>query len=130
MELKLIGIFTLLLLLSLLSTSECRAERSKTVGAGRSSSPGSLRFGRKDGVFKILQVADMHYADGRETKCLDVFPAQMPDCSDLNTTAFTYRVIQAEKPDLVIFTGEPLEHANIFLESFARLRLNLGLDLG
>lgn len=65
-----------------------------------------MRFGKRvDGEFKILQVADMHFADGKETKCLDVFESQMPTCSDLNTTDFIYRVIRAEKPDLVVFTG-------------------------
>ncbi|KAL9267951.1 putative inactive purple acid phosphatase 29 [Drosera capensis] len=64
-----------------------------------------LRFGTS-GEFKILQVADMHYANGKSTKCLNVFPYQMKDCSDLNTTAFTERMIQAEKPDLIVFTGD------------------------
>ncbi|KAH8488928.1 hypothetical protein H0E87_024528 [Populus deltoides] len=64
-----------------------------------------LRFG-KNGEFKILQVADMHFADGKTTPCLDVFPNQMPSCSDLNTTAFVERMIQAEKPDFIVFTGD------------------------
>ncbi|KAL9397137.1 hypothetical protein Peur_011390 [Populus x canadensis] len=64
-----------------------------------------LRF-RKNGEFKILQVADMHYADGKTTSCLNVFPNQMPTCSDLNTTAFVERMIQAEKPDFIVFTGD------------------------
>ncbi|KAI3411513.1 uncharacterized protein J3R85_017882 [Psidium guajava] len=64
-----------------------------------------LRF-RENGEFKILQVADMHYADGKTTTCEDVFPSQMASCSDLNTTAFVHRMIQAEKPDLVVFTGD------------------------
>jgi predicted MPP superfamily phosphohydrolase len=63
-----------------------------------------LRFG-KNGEFKILQVADMHFADGKTTPCLDVFPNQMRSCSDLNTTAFVERMIQAEKPDFIVFTG-------------------------
>lgn len=66
-----------------------------------------LRFGKKSGEFKIIQVADMHYADGRSTSCLDVFPSQEPTCSDLNTTDFLYRVFRAENPDLVVFTGKP-----------------------
>lgn len=64
-----------------------------------------LRFGSKSGEFKILQVADMHYADGKETGCLDVFPDQLSTCSDLNTTAFIYRVIRHENPDFIVFTG-------------------------
>ncbi|XP_073012675.1 probable inactive purple acid phosphatase 29 [Typha latifolia] len=65
-----------------------------------------IRFQRRSGEFKILQVADMHYADGRTTPCLDVLPDQTATCSDLNTTAFIYRVIRAEHPDLVVFTGD------------------------
>uniref|UniRef100_A0A7N0VGM0 Calcineurin-like phosphoesterase domain-containing protein n=1 Tax=Kalanchoe fedtschenkoi TaxID=63787 RepID=A0A7N0VGM0_KALFE len=64
-----------------------------------------LRFNRQ-GQFKILQVADMHYGNGKTTPCEDVFPSQMPTCSDLNTTAFVRRMIHAEKPDLIVFTGD------------------------
>uniref|UniRef100_A0A5K0WVI1 Calcineurin-like phosphoesterase domain-containing protein n=1 Tax=Nymphaea colorata TaxID=210225 RepID=A0A5K0WVI1_9MAGN len=64
-----------------------------------------LRFSPGRGEFKILQVADMHYGNGGTTGCLDVLPAQMAGCSDLNTTAFLERVIRAEQPDLIVFTG-------------------------
>ncbi|MBA0826562.1 hypothetical protein Goarm_011394 [Gossypium armourianum] len=64
-----------------------------------------LRFGRT-GEFKILQVADMHYADGKTTPCLNVLPSQVHGCSDLNTSAFIQRMIQAEKPNLIVFTGD------------------------
>ncbi|KAI4989244.1 hypothetical protein ZWY2020_036561 [Hordeum vulgare] len=67
---------------------------------------GGLRFRREDGTFKVLQVADMHYADGLSTPCEDVLPEQVPGCSDLNTTAFLYRLLRAEEPDLVVFTGD------------------------
>ena len=64
-----------------------------------------LRFG-SNGEFKILQVADMHYADGKSTPCLNVLPSQVKGCSDLNTSVFIHRMILAEKPDLVVFTGK------------------------
>ncbi|XP_030512814.1 probable inactive purple acid phosphatase 29 isoform X2 [Rhodamnia argentea] len=64
-----------------------------------------LRFGEKGG-FKIVQVADMHYGDGKTTPCRDLLPSQMAGCSDLNTTAFIRRMILAEKPDLIVFTGD------------------------
>ncbi|KAM3259242.1 hypothetical protein ACQJBY_050800 [Aegilops geniculata] len=79
------------------------------VAAGKGD--GGLRFRRERGTFKVLQVADMHYADGRSTRCRDVLPAQRAGCSDLNTTAFLYRLLRAEDPDLVVFTGD-----NIFGE--------------
>ncbi|XP_010241074.1 PREDICTED: probable inactive purple acid phosphatase 29 [Nelumbo nucifera] len=64
-----------------------------------------LRF-RRNGEFKILQVADMHYADGKTTLCEDVLPEQVATCSDLNTTAFLERMIRLENPDLIAFTGD------------------------
>ncbi|MCO5584294.1 hypothetical protein L7F22_038218 [Adiantum nelumboides] len=64
-----------------------------------------LRF-KPDGHFKILQVADMHYANGGSTKCEDVLPKEYERCSDLNTTAFVERLIAAEKPDLIVFSGD------------------------
>ncbi|CAK9167051.1 unnamed protein product [Ilex paraguariensis] len=64
-----------------------------------------LRFDGK-GEFRILQVSDMHYADGKSTPCEDVLPQQFPTCSDLNTTAFVHRMILAEKPHLIVFTGD------------------------
>lgn len=63
-----------------------------------------LRFGQ-NGEFKILQVADMHYANGKSTPCLNVLPSQNFSCSDLNTTVFINRMIQAERPNLIVFTG-------------------------
>ncbi|KAL1203966.1 putative inactive purple acid phosphatase 29 [Cardamine amara subsp. amara] len=64
-----------------------------------------LRFS-VNGEFKILQVADMHFANGATTPCLNVLPSQKAHCSDLNTTVFMSRVIAAEKPDLIVFTGD------------------------
>nr|VDC95540.1 unnamed protein product [Brassica oleracea] len=64
-----------------------------------------LSFG-VNGQFKILQVADMHFANGATTRCKNVLPSQLAHCSDLNTTAFMSRVIAAEKPDLIVFTGD------------------------
>ncbi|KAF8083508.1 hypothetical protein N665_0769s0008 [Sinapis alba] len=64
-----------------------------------------LRF-RDDGTFKILQVADMHYGMGSITRCRDVVDAEFDYCSDLNTTRFLRRMIEAEKPDLIAFTGD------------------------
>ncbi|CAO2816398.1 unnamed protein product [Amaranthus hypochondriacus] len=64
-----------------------------------------LKFNKK-GEFKILQVADMHYADGKTSPCLNVLPNQVKGCSDLNTSAFIERMIKAENPDLIVFTGD------------------------
>ncbi|KDO61952.1 hypothetical protein CISIN_1g0153621mg [Citrus sinensis] len=64
-----------------------------------------LRF-RYDGTFKILQVADMHYGMGKVTRCRDVTATEFKYCSDLNTTRFLKRIIEAEKPDFIAFTGD------------------------
>lgn len=48
----------------------------------------------------------MHFADGESTPCEDVLTEQVAGCSDLNTTAFVERMIQAEKPDFIVFTGD------------------------
>ncbi|KAK9715802.1 hypothetical protein RND81_06G190700 [Saponaria officinalis] len=65
-----------------------------------------LRFNSHDGTFKILQVADMHFGQGLLTKCRDVLPSEFKYCSDLNTTRFVQRLIDAENPDFLVFTGD------------------------
>ncbi|KAA8535826.1 hypothetical protein F0562_030854 [Nyssa sinensis] len=64
-----------------------------------------LRF-RSDGTFKILQVADMHYGNGILTRCRDVLASEFDNCTDLNTVRFLRRMIEAEKPDFIAFTGD------------------------
>lgn len=48
----------------------------------------------------------MHFADGKKTPCEDVFPQQLASCSDLNTSSFLRRIILAENPHLIVFTGD------------------------
>lgn len=47
----------------------------------------------------------MHFGNGAVTRCRDVFPSESARCSDLNTTQFLRRMIEAEKPDFIAFTG-------------------------
>ncbi|KAK9145924.1 hypothetical protein Sjap_005827 [Stephania japonica] len=94
-----------LLLLLLLLYSSASAARGTHSPAPPQPTP-HLRFKPTNGQFKILQVADMHYADGAATKCQDVLPQQLRTCSDLNTSAFLRRAILAEQPDLIVFTGD------------------------
>ncbi|PHT42888.1 putative inactive purple acid phosphatase 28 [Capsicum baccatum] len=61
---------------------------------------------RSDGTFKILQVADMHYGNGMLTRCRDVLESEFNCCTDLNTTQFLRKIIEIEKPDLIVFTGD------------------------
>ncbi|CAA0821454.1 Probable inactive purple acid phosphatase 28 [Striga hermonthica] len=67
--------------------------------------PTPLRF-RADGTFKILQVADMHFGNGKLTRCRDVLETEFNHCSDLNTTQFLEKMIQLESPDFIAFTGD------------------------
>ncbi|KAL6560141.1 putative inactive purple acid phosphatase 28 [Orobanche hederae] len=67
--------------------------------------PAPLRF-RADGTFKILQVADMHFGNGKLTRCRDVLESELNYCSDLNTTRLLEKMIQLENPDFVAFTGD------------------------
>ncbi|KAG8376402.1 hypothetical protein BUALT_Bualt09G0059800 [Buddleja alternifolia] len=69
------------------------------------AAPLPLRF-RSDGTFKILQVADMHYGNGKLTRCRDVTESEFEFCSDLNTTQFLQKMIRLENPDFVAFTGD------------------------
>jgi hypothetical protein len=96
-----------LLMLLLVAAAAAGTVAAAGKGKGRDGGGGGLRFRREGGTFKVLQVADMHYADGRSTPCQNVLPSQEHGCSDLNTTAFLYRVLRAEDPDLVVFTGQP-----------------------
>lgn len=50
-----------------------------------------LRF-KEDGSFKIVQFTDVHWSDGSEI--------------DLKTNLLMERILEAEKPDLVVFTGD------------------------
>ncbi|XP_042030722.1 probable inactive purple acid phosphatase 28 isoform X2 [Salvia splendens] len=48
----------------------------------------------------------MHFGNGKLTPCRDVLDSEYAGCSDLNTTRFLERMIQLEKPDFVVFTGD------------------------
>lgn len=46
----------------------------------------------------------MHFGNGAATRCRDVAPeVGGARCSDLNTTRFLRRLIEAERPDLIAF---------------------------
>lgn len=46
----------------------------------------------------------MHFGSG-SSRCRDVFTSEFESCSDVNTTLFLKRMIDAEKPDFIAFTG-------------------------
>lgn len=59
----------------------------------------------QSGHFKILQVADLHYSVS-QGQCRDT-PKPCDD-SDNITSSLLGRVLEKEKPDLVVFTGDQL----------------------
>lgn len=71
-----------------------------------------LHFSR-DGKFKILQIADLHYSVSIGT-CRDMPPDPNLDglCTSLGsdhlTSTLLTRMLDLEKPDLVVFTGDQL----------------------
>lgn len=61
----------------------------------------------QDGKFKILQIADLHFSVSHG-KCRDVGPDH-PDCiGDDDTLTLMNTVLDAERPDMVVFTGDQL----------------------
>ena len=67
----------------------------------------SLRV-QKSGKFKVLQLADLHFSTGFG-KCLEPYPDTPVDCkADLRTLSFITKVLDDEKPDYVVMTGDQI----------------------
>ena len=64
-----------------------------------------LHFSR-DGRFRILQVADLHFSVSEGT-CRDTILSPCEGSDNLTSTLLA-KVLDAEKPDLVVFTGDQL----------------------
>ncbi|KAK9463443.1 Metallo-dependent phosphatase-like protein [Lipomyces oligophaga] len=75
---------------------------------GRQDLPSVELVFNNESKFKILQVADLHFSTG-VGKCLDVYP-ELPEganCeADPRTLEFLNRVLDEEKPDLAVLTGD------------------------
>ena len=64
----------------------------------------------KAGSFKILQAADIHFGNGKTDKCVDINVSKYPySCSSLNSTQFIKSIVDIEKPDLIIYTGDNID---------------------
>ncbi|OBT53827.1 hypothetical protein VE04_05900 [Pseudogymnoascus sp. 24MN13] len=80
--------------------------------APRSDTPAALRV-REDGKFKILQISDTHMVTGVGV-CRDAIDAHGNDLpesdADPLTVKFIENILDIEKPDLVVLTGDQLHH--------------------
>ncbi|OBT40515.1 hypothetical protein VE00_07897 [Pseudogymnoascus sp. WSF 3629] len=80
--------------------------------APRSDTPAALRVG-EDGKFKILQISDTHVVTGVGV-CRDAIDAHGNDLpeshADPLTVKFIENILDIEKPDLVVLTGDQLHH--------------------
>lgn len=62
---------------------------------------------RSNGEFKVLQVADLHFSTG-VGECRNPVPASLADSceADPRTLEFIDKVVDAERPDFVVLTGD------------------------
>lgn len=68
---------------------------------------------KEDGKFKIVQISDTHMVAGVGVckDAIDAYGKQLPQSdADPLTVAFIGKILDVEKPDLVIFTGDQLHH--------------------
>lgn len=63
---------------------------------------------QKSGKFKVLQLADLHFSTGFG-KCREPYPDTPVDCkADPRTLSFITKVLDYEKPDYVVMTGDQI----------------------
>ncbi|KAI8373473.1 Metallo-dependent phosphatase-like protein [Choanephora cucurbitarum] len=65
----------------------------------------------QDGSFKIVQLADLHFTN-EEGSCMDI-PVNMECKGDLMTIEYIERLLDKEKPDLVVFTGDNIKGTGV-----------------
>lgn len=62
---------------------------------------------KEDGTFKIVQLADLHFATGKN-ECRDEYPKHADCDADSKTVEFIEKVLDIESPDLVVYTGDQI----------------------
>jgi hypothetical protein len=74
------------------------------------------------GTFKILQLADVQISR-MDQACLDLTAEQRQwHCDAHNTTVFIKRLVELERPDLVVFSGDNAVHEDNYLEDGVQTR--------
>jgi hypothetical protein len=68
----------------------------------------------EDGTFKILHISDVHYEIPTISKstCQDISQSQLP-CDQSNSTAFLSWLIETEKPNLIVHTGDVIDWGTV-----------------
>jgi hypothetical protein len=61
----------------------------------------------RDGKFKIMQASDLHLATGLGV-CRDAMPVGSPCEADSRTLEFVSRLLDSEKPDLIVLSGDQI----------------------
>jgi predicted MPP superfamily phosphohydrolase len=90
---------------------------------GCTSALPSLKFAGDGSSFKILQIADAQVSDFVFDSCSSLSEAQLSlgPCTAYNTTQFMEKLIQNEKPDLIVFTGDNISGAVRMEDTMSKL---------
>lgn len=74
--------------------------------------------GSSDLSFKVLQIADMHYTGNPDTACSSA-PASMTSCTERVMTQFIGELLDLEKPDFVVYSGDNVQVSDSHLRRTA-----------
>lgn len=67
--------------------------------------------------FKILQLADLHFSGDAATECRD--SGGIDDCTEVIMTEYVNEVLDVEKPDFVVLTGDNVQTSSIEFHQLA-----------